>query len=73
MHSLTRNFDDNDYVDKRGTKEVARFDLDFFDDVVSQNVFIQNAVLWVLLPCFLTHRYVWPLEKLGKYECPRKK
>ena len=33
-HSLTRNFDDNDYIDKRGTKEVARFDLDFFDDVV---------------------------------------
>ena len=33
VHSLTRNFDDNDVVVKTGAKEVAHFAPDFFNDV----------------------------------------
>ena len=60
MHSLTRNFDDHDYVDKRGTKEVARFDPDFFDDVV------KTFSLKTLFCGFCFH-----IKRIGKTEFPQ--
>ena len=72
MHSLTRNFDDNDYVDKRGTKEVERFDLDFFDDVV-KTFSLKTPFCGFASMFFDTQIMYGPLKKLGKYGGPRKK
>ena len=72
MHSLTRNFDDNDYVDKRGTKEVERFDLDFFDDVV-KTFSLKTPFCGFASMFFDTQIMYGLLKKLGKYGGPRKK
>ena len=56
VHSLTRNFDDNDDVVKRGTKEFAHFAPDFFQRYHS-NVFTPNDVLWVLSPYFFDLKF----------------